>query len=1733
MKKLFSILLVLSLVLSMAPAVFAAEAVEEQPVLEVTGKEELAAELAAIEAAAAQEEAREELDPETDIRRMEADLRAKQVADREEGEFELLASQNKVAVKVDFPQAADEGGSMIIYLHQAAVLDDDGFVLEEPYAWSSKSVQVAAGARSVSTEFSVPSGSYFVEVYPQTAITGSYVYKEMYFNGDGTLATNEYTAEPISITGDKTLKVTLPEAERTISGKLKFSSSLEKDIRFYVRAMNESDEYYVQARYYFDGKKGDTSVPFSISVPADSYSLQFYNQTDGNWGYYDVTGGLSTTSNIRVYASTFGQSVSDLVVNGDALITENEEVVDDETYRVDINVKLPEKTTEGKNYMFLIYDHDNDELWDYYNYRVNADVTEISDYYWLPANRAFSFGYMEINDWMNLSWEGPHAGARWQTESGITTQIDKAKVYTLSDENITVTIDDSSCYKLTGTLELSAARKSFFAAYAVAEFENGERYAGRTVFHAGETSMDYTIYVPKSESGTFDHWAAETAAESDFLLDEATRVDNQSYTLSGNKALPTITLVTPEPNVIGKVSLPDGMTAPEGGLAVQININGSYLGTYLMAEGKSSMDFDFIANLSSEDWENYVNLWVMNPPKKLIANTSFSVETAAEMEDLDITLQEAVILSGDVIVADAAKALGTTFRVYCNYDNYYGQLNLSVLPGETTAAYEVKVPKGEEGQVRIYVQADATGKVMSADQYLQPNGTFDTQYKQVALIENTVADATFAEGKTISGTVSLASGLPSGYYYGQVYARPESGGSDYRGSFSFTGTSGTYKVAVPADYIGSWRVYCTINSNSDTAAMTGTPLYYSVNGIVNSSNSASLIQAPADGIDFVVPKARVISGSVIMPEAFNGYYYWGNVYVINSEGERQSVYVDEEDPNYTIKVPVDDTGTYKLAVRLNAEEDIPGLITGTYLYLTEDGTLSAVESDAAEFAVGADGLQKDLLIPVGSSYTVKLKAPQGFSGYYDGYLYLYDLDTQDYPVQKSVEFEGTETTVSLSLPSGEGRYALRIYLYEGPGVVTNSYYYYNTTTSTWVNNTDEATALDFTEDGIEVTLPKAKTISGKLVTADGSAIETLEDGFGFSIYQKGDSYDSSVRSNRTIDANGNFTLTVPSDLTGKLRIYCWPYDSETNVLDKNYHYKSDATGAVNSHVSGDDTFYFEVGEEDVTGLKIYVDTGWVLSGTVKLGTGGAISGSNDHMGSVGIRLESETDYYYTSASMRKDETPWTYSIVLPKTAATYKMSYEVNANDNSTSNLYDEQVETGTVNVTGSATLPDIVLKPGKHTITVTVKNPASGYVNGNLYLELVDEDPSADVRTNEKPFNNSANGSATYKIITSPEETAVSYKLYYHAYSAQGIVSGKYVYVAADGTLTTDATAAGIFSLTENTVHTITLMEKAPYVSGKIYLPDDLDDEDFRIELSGNSYQTIDVRPDTILKDSKGQYVPYALYSNYLDAGDTFYLQYYLNTSYYSGDVLFAGETVYLGEDGSNCHDYYDKAYFTIPESGAAVLDFALATWNDGAEDNLLQSAHGINSETGELTYTYSYPGATYLLVTFSERTDTSLVINGQHYYSYNLDGEEKNIDVTATGGTMTIVVNSTNTYDRDYGFAITKIVPLYEAEAVIRPTVTSLYSANGSEEATVLEDITAGEQVYVSMAAPAESTGIVLVAVYDDQGKMLEVCVNEMDFAEGYASTALNFTDAEDAASLKIMFVDDNWALQNLQRP
>ena len=1744
-KKLFSMILVLSMILSMAPAVFAAETAEiEQPVLETVSQEELAAELAEAEAAAAETEARKEAeaeadaDPEAYFRHLEAELRAKQQIDRSRSEVELLAANYDVTVNVKFPKAAAEDGTMWVYLHQAAQVDDDGFVTQYPYIWTSQKVQVDAGKKSITATFSVPKGDYFVEVYTQDVQNGSYLYQDMFFNGDGTYTTNEYTAQPVSISKDKTLNVTLPTAERTISGELKFSKALTEDTRFRVQFYAMSDYSDISIYCYFYGEKGDKSVSFSVPVPADTYRVRFYNNNLGTSGYYDVTGGISSDYDMRAYVSTFAQSVSGLEVDADSLMDfEEEEEGISSSHRVDITLKLPEKTTAESEYLILLYSPEYDELWDWDSFWVESGTEEISTYFLLPEDLDFIIGYMDAYSWNSISWQGPYAGARYQAESGITTQLDKAKVHTMGTEDMSLTINDSKNYKLTGTLKLSGARKVATVAYAVAEFENGERYASRVYFEPGVTSCSYTIYVPKTESGSFEHWAAEAGAGSDLVLNEETRVDNKTYTLSGNASLSTITLTTPAPNVTGTLSLPDGMTAPEGGLALQFNVGDSYMGVYYMEEGESSIDFSFVASLSSEEYGNYLHVWVMDAPDNLTDYQSFVAESAADMMDISMTLQEMVILSGNVVVSDAAKDPATSFRIRVNDRdyNYSNEVYVSTLPGETTAAYQLKVPKGIECRVRVYVEADATGSVLSADQYMQTDGTFDVSSAWVTLNKDTTANVTFVEGKTISGTVSLASGLPSGYYYGQVYAQPRNGGTNYRASYSFKGTSCTYRLAVPADYTDTWRVYCYLYTEGASDAMTDTQMFYSEQGTVTSYSKASLISAPAENIDFLVPKARVISGTVIVPEEFEGYYFWGQVYAYDSEGNSKNRYIESDSLDYSIKVDAGYTGTYKLAVWLNSDDSIPGMITGTTMYITEDGTLSADWSQAKEFTVGENGLYQDIVVPMGNTYTVTLKAPEGFSGYYDGRLYLYDLDAYSNTMQKNFEFDGSEAEIDLTLPSADGRYALRIYLYNGPGVVTNKTYYYNSTTETWVTDVSNATELDMTAEGIEVTMPKAKTISGKLVSATDDTIQLPENGIGFSMYQKGEYYDNWVSINYTADSEGNFTITVPSDLTGQFRLSANVNNrSSCNIVDSgDYYYKSDATASVGSLVSGDETFYFTVGEDDVTGLKIYVDTGYVMTGTVKLGTGAQLSSTDDYLGSVSVYLFPEQDdALSTYVQMKKGESSWQYTIAVPKTNASYTLKYEFSPDSDATSNLYEDMQKQGTVSVTGPAALPDIVLMPGKHLINVTMKNPVSRSVSGNLYLELLDSEGNS-TDTISKYFSLSSNGSATYTTVTAPTETAVSYRLYYYSYNTQGLVSYKNVYVTADGTLTTKVDNAGIFSLTEDTAQSLTMIEQAPYVSGKIYLPDVLDDADFQIELSGYGYQIVYVRSDTVLKDSKGQYVPYALYSSSLDIGDTFYLQYYLNDSYYSGDVLFSGEAVYLGEDGSCCYDYSDKTFFTIPESGTFALDFTLATWNDGAEENLLQSAHGINSETGELTYTYTYPGATYLAVTFSDRTDTALVINDQTYYASSLRGRVKNIDVSQTNGTMTVKVNSTNTYGKDYGFGIVSIVPYYGTEAVDQPVITALYSANGSGESTVLEDVCDGKPMYVSMAAPEGYTGTVIAAVYNAAGRMLAADISEMTFTQGYDSAELCFTDAEDAAALKIMFVDSAWAPQSVQLP
>lgn len=1746
MKKLLSLILALSMLVSVAPAAFAAPVLEladtaVEPVMEEPITEEPLTEKAPVLLPADVEiTPEEEIPAETLYRRAKADAKAEAEAgmalssdtNLDETDLELMASSYKVTVKVKFPHAATEDGTIRIALFQAATVDSTGFVSSAPASYTSVNISVDAGDTSASTSFTVPAGNYIPAVYPYTTAIGSTPYQYVYFNKDGTAATNAYTAESVRISAAKTVTVTLPKAERTISGTVHFSEALTEDTEFEI-SFEDSSRYSNTYSYcYYWVKKGSTSFDFSLPVAAGSYSLEIRNYQNDYWGYYDNFGSLTSNRDSCAYVSVYDSSVSDLRIDGDILLGESgSEPIESTAHRVDVTVKLPEEVNGYKRYFVLLYVPQYNELWDYSSYTISNGFSaeEISATFWLEEDMEFSVGYLDVTNYSSFSWTDYYPGQRYLTEDdGITSLVENAQVFTMGTKDMSVTIDDTSNYKMTGTLKLGSARSTDSAVFAMAEFANGETFGARVYLPAGDTSESYVIYVPKTQSGSFAHYAADATGGRGVILNEESRVDGDTYTVKNKLSLSTLTMPSIIPNVTGTVSLPSGIKAPEGGLAMQFQINGSNVGYYYMDEGESSISFSFAAALEDDNTDNRVRVTLQNPPDNLANMVTLYGEYGDDMMDLSIAIPETVLVSGTISVPQSAKDLGTTFEVYTygspeGYSNINNYTYISILPGETSAYYQLKALKNIETDLYVEVTADATGKVLSATQYLQEDGSFDIGYTDVTLSEDITSNVIFGAGQSITGTISLASGLPAGEYYGYVRAEPDQGGDDYSTYISLNGTSVDYSLAVPLDYTGTWRVYVYLYEGASNA-MIDTSLYYSNTGVTTNYSDAALITAPADDIDFVIPKARVISGTVIFPDEFQGYEIWGNAYAIDSDYNYYNSYISNYDTlDYTIKVPTDYTGTYKLAVYLRSDDNVPGLITRTYLYLTEDGTLSTDMDKAEEFSVGDDGLQQDLTVPLGKSINVTLNAPEGFSGDYNGRLYLYDLSTYNEVARNDFYFDGTSTTVSLSLPADStGSYTLRIIMYTGLGTVTNNYYYYNN--GTWVTSTSNITPIDLSQD-LSVTLPQAKIISGKLVSSQGDPVQLGEDSVSFSIYDSSGSY---VDNRSTIDADGNFTVMVADDLTGKFRMYCYPGTAAGSnvVTGKSYHYKSDATSSVTDYTRNDETYFFEIGEEDVSGLSIYVDTGYVMTGTVKLGTGATLSGTNSTLARTYVYLTNPTTHTSYSANVRmtKDATSWEYSIVVPKESVAYDMTSYININDGTTSNLYTGTVDHGSVTVTGSAALPDIIQLPGKHTVRVTLTMPANDSVSGYLYMKTGSEETEKQYETS---FYLEANGSATYNLVTTPNETAGTYQLYYYAYNADGIIDYEYIYLTADGTLTTDESQAGNFSF-DTTAHSITLMEQAPYATGKIYIPDCVDDEEFYIQLDSNDYASIWVSDDTIKKESDGRkYVPYALYSDYITPGETsFYLCYYLSS--YNGSALFNTSNysyrAYVAADGEIVYGSSNSYYFTVPASGVFNLDFTLATWDDGAEENLLQSAHGINNATDELTYTFTYPGATWLAVTFNNRTDTDVTINNQKYYYYYLQNSVQYIDVSETSGTMTISVEAPYS-DRYYGFGIVSIVPYYGSEAVTVPTITSVYTEGGSDESIIMADLQDGKAVFVSMAAPAETSGTMIAAVYDSDGKMLDAAVSHMTFEEEYASAMLEFDQAEDAVKLQIMFVNAEW--------
>lgn len=1297
LKKICSLLLTLAMLLSLAPAAYAAQddavALSTDPVVLTEDEIEVALE----------EEARA-------VRQSDADARAQApeeifVSDLPETAA-LGASNVTIRGTITLPAAYSGYADNFIrvYAVTPAVTDETGRVTQEPMFYGGRSIELDQGDTSVSYELDVPAGDYSFAIYNYADI-GFPRYSYAYFNGDGTPAANDYVAVPASFPSGGTVDLTIPKAQRTISGTLTFSEPLAESIAINVYGYNQSRYYEGRVDGYLRAEKGQRSVDFSFSANPGSYFLEFTAERYSS-GYADIYGGFSHNYNDRMYFNVEAESLTGLVLDGDALLEAYEGGEEEPYYEINVTVNLPEPAEQWEEYMVFLWNEDNpNEPWDYMCPSAYEGESSISTAFWVPDGTDYTISYVKCTNWRSMSWRESYPANRFLGENGTTWDRSEAKIFTCQGEDADVTFDDTNNYKITGKLLLPAAETEDLAAYVMTR--SGEiSFGDRVVFYAGQTETDFTVYIPTAYAGAEFTACGYKADGRTIFLNENTCATGDTFTLSGDQTVSAIPLPQAVPTVAGTFTLPAGVTAPAGGLAVRFYYNESE-SYYIIPGGASSVDYVLFANLNREEDGLSVNAELLNAPVSLFPNSGKWFEFEDAM-DADLTADEAVLLSGTVTVPEACADGGSTFEVECDSENSYGYTYLTVLPGKTSASFAIFVPKGVPSRVYTYLRGDATGCLLSANLYLQPDGTVSTEYNDVVLTRDTTVTFPQQQGSIITGTITVP---VDGAYEGRVYAQPTQGGSNYRSAnFQFDGTQFTYKLAVPVDAEATYRLYLNLN-DAPAGVMTGS-LYYSASGTVLNYSDADQFSVPAEGFtaDFVVPRSKTVTGTVTLFEGLSANNMNVNVYAWSNDKEENryntNVSFNGSTGEYKLNLPLEYTGTYFLGLRAYCyEEEIPeGLINETYLYLTADGGWTTNRADAAPFPVTEDGLVQDMTLPKGISTTITLNAPEGFSSYYAGNLRLVPMEDGETRTEY-FNFEGDSTTIAFSaLPGDTTEYILRLYLDAGDGAMTNRYYYY-AGNGVWVPEREGSAPITLGSGDLEIPMPSGKVIRGKLVSADGSPlrVDAPED---LNLSLNGDSY---LNYTYKFQPDGSFLITIPDDATGQYRLQVSPpHRTISNIVEASYYYAEGSTEAC--------TDWEAATMIDVSGkipeLTVLVDTGYVLSGTVELGEGTVLTSSNSWNTSLGHvylnlwEMDGETQISNQdscTAYLYSEEKPWTYFFVVPKQEATYQVEIsrvdcENSYDDSITSNLFvgnywnSGMGDVGTFPVTGDTALPTVYL---------------------------------------------------------------------------------------------------------------------------------------------------------------------------------------------------------------------------------------------------------------------------------------------------------------------------------------------------------------------------------------------------------------------------------------------------------
>ena len=1068
MKKVFCIILSVAMVLSFMPMISFADEIEPAeaeptitleeaellPETETPEEEEMLPEIEAPEEPLLESETEPEADAEAIDPGQEMVLKTVKVnepfpADDDEDEnasrpvqFRGLpggASGGTVKVTVKMPSGASvaAGSRVLVSLYKPGVSNGNG-VISEPIQYWGQYVDVSSNTASA-TFNGVESGSYILNVFPRVNskdVSG----RDVYFNADGSIAANEYTATPFSVSSGSSVSktVTLEKATRSISGTIKFSSALAADTTINVNAYSETGNYYNQGySSQVVAKKGATSASFAIGVDKDTYRLRFNANRSA---YYTVNDILSTEYNQRMYFDLADASVSGLSANGDALFS----ATASEGKEVSVKITLPETLTADKEFI-VVAGSEMDSWMNSWWGTVKSGSKSFTATFDLDLEdgKNWYFYYGDGTDADQMSWEN-YPGFVYATDSGVTTIASNAKIYDIATTS-SVEIKWPVYYTVTGTLSRNGfASGSKAAGYVIAESPDGERYADRVVFSESATSGAFKIYIPQSLKGkSFTLYTAPAAGTFNVGIMQSAEKSVGTITLNGNQSAGTVKLEGPALTTYsGTVSLPSGMTAPTGGVAVGLRSDDidTQFGAVVIPAGQKSVSF----SVKGEPDAKYITAEMVSP----LDGVFYQTEANAKSSGMSLSFPAEAVISGTIYLPENL-ATSCTIQLSADSDSSWSYSYTSMRSGNTSSKYHLHVPVGS---ARIYasVRYDASGKLSTNNLYIGSDWKQSSRYEEVTVSgDKSGVDFQLTSNKTVSGKLVSSDAsdpvqiIKTGNAWLNLY-EPDS--YEYVDDYRITmDQNGNWTASIPSTLTGKYIANISF-SNDIESNIIENDYYYGSSKVVTSQNEADLIDFNGDnditGINIYVNTGWVLSGYVCIPEN-------GTLHKKTSNNWSPSLSVQLRDTNYQYYYASVEIDPYskKWAYRVTVPKE-----SATYTcyasgrsdileyYDTNVALTSTTES--VEVQVSGATTIPNIIFPLAkATITGMIYRPDGYEGSFSVRIGIETSNGTSYYANPYFDDDVEEKAYSILIPESETADTYQIYYRAGANGLADGNWY--------------------------------------------------------------------------------------------------------------------------------------------------------------------------------------------------------------------------------------------------------------------------------------------------------------------------------------------------------------------------------------------------------------------------------------------------------------------------------------------------------------------------------------------------------------------------------------------------------------------------------------------------------------------------------------------------------------------